>query len=237
MGVPGPWSQAAKFVFEFKNIPFVAVAQAGAQANDELYDWTGHRNAPVAVYEDEASRAGWSEIILLAERLAPHPALLPAGSADRAEVFGLISELASEGGLAWQRRLQMIDGMRHMPSDSRYQQVADVLGDRYGHGQTQAAAVVSRCADILAMLSDRLNAQHDRGSDYFVGDGFTAADLYWACFSQLVTPMPHDQNPMRKEARAVYQARDPEITSALDPILLAHREMVYQRHLSLPLEF
>ena len=49
IGVPGPWSQAAKYVFETKSIPYVAVAQLGGTMNNELYDWTGHRNAPIAV--------------------------------------------------------------------------------------------------------------------------------------------------------------------------------------------
>ena len=76
-GVPGPWSQAAKYVFETKSIPYVAVAQLGGTMNNELYDWTGHRNAPIAVYDDEPPRIGWQEIIMLAERLTSVPTLLP----------------------------------------------------------------------------------------------------------------------------------------------------------------
>ncbi|MDD9926044.1 MAG: hypothetical protein OXR03_09450, partial [Rhodospirillaceae bacterium] len=48
-GVPGPWSQSAKYVFEVKSIPYVPVAQLGGTPNDELYDWTGHRNAPIDI--------------------------------------------------------------------------------------------------------------------------------------------------------------------------------------------
>ena len=70
MGVPGPWSQSAKYLFEYKQYPFIAVGQKGAQENLELFAWTGHRNAPVAVFEDEAPRVGWCEIVMLAERLA-----------------------------------------------------------------------------------------------------------------------------------------------------------------------
>ena len=53
MGVPGPWSQSAKYLFEYKQYPFIAVGQKGAQENLELFAWTGHRNAPVAVFEDD----------------------------------------------------------------------------------------------------------------------------------------------------------------------------------------
>ena len=59
MGVPGPWSQAAKYLFEFKGIPFIAVGQKGGRDNPDLFEWTGHRNAPVVVFNDEPPRTGW----------------------------------------------------------------------------------------------------------------------------------------------------------------------------------
>lgn len=234
MGVPGPWSQAAKYIFEYKGISFIPVGQKGARENAELYDWTGHRNAPVAVYRDEAPRVGWYEIIMLAERIAPSPSLLPHGSAARAEMFGLITEIASEGGLAWQRRLQMIDMMRAASDDPKVRQTPDVLAARYGHGPAAVKRAGAVCNDILAMLADKLRAQAVGGSDYFVGNGFTAADLYWACFSQLLAPMAEAVNPMPMRLRVAYEA--PE-TTVVDPILIAHRDKMYARHLSLPLDF
>lgn len=234
MGVPGPWSQSAKYVFEYKSIPFLAVGQKGAQDNPELFEWIGHRNAPVAVYNDEAPRVGWYEIIMLAERLAPEPALLPAGSAARAEMFGLITEIASPGGLAWQRRLQMIDLMRAASEEPKARRIPDTLAGRYGHNRAAAEQAGAVCADILATLADKLRGQAARGSDYFVGDGFTAADLYWACFSQLVAPMAEDINPMPARLRGPYTAPD---ALTIDPILLKHRDAMYARHLSLPLDF
>lgn len=236
MGVPGPWSQAAKYVFQVKGIPFVPVGQAGGRANDELYAWTGHRNAPVAVYNDEPPRIAWHEIIALAERLAPTPALLPADSAARAEVLGIIAELASENGLAWARRLQLIDGM-HSAADQRKHRVADTLAVRYGYTPEALAGASERVADILRMLTAKLETRKARGSDYLVGSGFTAADLYWACFSQLIEPMDESMNPMPGLARELYTATDQKIVDAIDPVLLSHRDMIYQTHLSLPLEF
>ncbi len=236
MRVPGPWSQAAKYMFEVKGIPFIAVGQAGGRANDELYAWTGHRNAPVAVYNEETPRVGWQEIIMLAERLDPEPALLPKNSASRAAVFGIISELAAEQGLAWMRRLQMIEDMNAPTLDPRTYASANILEGRYGAGQKANDAVTKRCVDILSMLAKNLNEQKARGSEYFVADRFSAADLYWACFSQLVRPMEEAVNPMPTFMRDVYQARD-QVQDAVDPILMAHRDMIYQRHLRLPLEF
>ena len=234
MGVPGPWSQSAKYLFEYKQYPFIAVGQKGAQENLELFAWTGHRNAPVAVFEDETPRVGWCEIVMLAERLAPEPRLVPVSSAERAEMFGLITEMASEGGLAWQRRLVMIDVMRAAITDPAARQLPNTLADRYGYTSAGAARANGICADILAMLAARLETQAGRGSEYFVGDEFTAADLYWACFSQLVAPMAEDLNPMPKRLRGPYTA--PE-TLFIDPILLEHRSKMYERYLSLPLEF
>ncbi|MDP6829492.1 MAG: glutathione binding-like protein [Alphaproteobacteria bacterium] len=234
MGVPGPWSQAAKYLFQYKNYPFIAVGQKGAQENPELFAWTGHRNAPVAVYEDEMPRVGWYEIVMLAERLAPEPRLVPASSAARAEMFGLMTEMASEGGLAWQRRLAMIDVMRAAITDPKARQLPDTLADRYGYSSDAAARANEVCTDILAMLAGKLGAQAARGSDYFVGDEFTAADLYWACFSQLVAPMAEDLNPMPERLRGPYTAPD---SVKIEPILLRHRDTMYQRHLSLPLDF
>ena len=76
-GGPAPWSQAAKSIFQVKHIPYIPVAQHGGQANEDLVAWTGHRNAPVAMYDKEPARTGWYEILMLAERLAPTPSLLP----------------------------------------------------------------------------------------------------------------------------------------------------------------
>ena len=49
-----------------------------------------------------------AEILLLAERLAPTPSLLPADPAVRALAFGLAHEICGEAGLGWSRRLQMV---------------------------------------------------------------------------------------------------------------------------------
>lgn len=67
--VPGPWGETAKAMFKMRNFTFLPVVQEVMQPNEELLDWTGFRNAPVAIYEDEPAVAGWLEIIMLAERL------------------------------------------------------------------------------------------------------------------------------------------------------------------------
>ena len=61
-GVPGPWSEAAKALFNHHQVPFHPVQQVGGQSNDALVAWTSHRNAPVAVWNDEAPRKSLLEI-------------------------------------------------------------------------------------------------------------------------------------------------------------------------------
>lgn len=85
--VPSPWGEAAKSILHIKHIEWVAVRLA--YDSEPLKGWTGQRNGPVAIYEDERPRSGWAEILLLAERLVQAPSLLPANPADRALVFGL----------------------------------------------------------------------------------------------------------------------------------------------------
>src|SRR4030095_9499646 len=62
----------------------------------------------VAVYDDEAPRSGWAEILMLAERLAPTPALLSLVPEVRARQLLLADKFCSPGGLGWNRRLQLV---------------------------------------------------------------------------------------------------------------------------------
>ena len=105
-GVPSPWGEAAKGILHIKGIDWVAVRLV--YDSEPLRQWAGQRSGPVAVYDNEAPRAGWAEILLLAERLAPTPSLLPADPAERALVFGLAHEICGQDGLGWARRLQLI---------------------------------------------------------------------------------------------------------------------------------
>ena len=151
-------------------------------------------------------------------------------------MLGIIAELASEKGLAWERRLHMIPGM-YAAVDERMHRVADTLAARYGFTPETLERASERVADIMRMLTAKLEMQKALGSDYLVGAGFTAADLYWACFSQLVDPMDKSVNPMPGLMRGLYTATEPKVVEAIGPILLSHRDMIYRTHLSLPLDF
>jgi len=59
-GIPNPWSEGAKALFDVKKIPWTPVPQRVMGANTELGEWTGQTSAPVAIYDDEPPRTTWS---------------------------------------------------------------------------------------------------------------------------------------------------------------------------------
>src|SRR6185503_15854238 len=79
--VPSPWGEAAKGILHIKGINWTAVRLE--YTSDALKQWTGgRRDGPVAIFGNEAPRAGWDQILLLAERLQPEPTLLPTDPAE-----------------------------------------------------------------------------------------------------------------------------------------------------------
>ena len=231
-GVPSPWGEAAKGILHVKRIPWLAVRLD--QANAAMAEWTGERSGPVAMYQDEAPRSGWSNILLLAERLAPSPALLPSAPEDRALAFGISHEICGEMGLGWCRRLQGVhsglSGGGGFP-----QGVAQYLATKYGYREAEAGFYETRVLDILGMLSRRLHAQRKAGSPFYLGSALSAVDIYSAAFMALLQPLPAEHCPMPEPMREAFGSRDAVTDKALDPILLEHRDQIYAEHLELPL--
>jgi len=244
--VPGPWGESAKKIFDYKQIPYIPVAQYIGTENEDLVAWTGIRNAPNAMYEDEAPRTGWYDILMLAERLAPERALLPARSEERTEVLGVCMEICGEWGFGWARRAMM--GTSHAgPLDpERAAKVskptfgpeeAARMRKAYGASVGGPAEAPARCADIVRMLATRLHRQKAEGSPYLVGHAPTACDFYWMVFSMALEPLPHEVNPMPDWMRMSYDMIGPVLEGVKDPILLEHRDIIYARHSTLPLDF
>jgi glutathione S-transferase len=235
-GVPGPWGEAAKGIFHAKKIPFARVRQEGGGPNEALFQWTGHRNAPVAVYQDEPARTGWAEILFLAERLAPEPALIPADEAERAQMFGLAHELMGEDGFGWNRRHSLFSGFlggAEQPPPA-LQDVMGRLVRQYRYSKSAAEAANARVAAILRLFSERLRTQRAKGHEYLMGKSVSALDIYWAAMAAMVEPLPAAQCPMPEGLRSVYVIEDPALRSACSPELLAHRDRIYAEHLELP---
>jgi glutathione S-transferase len=237
VGGPFAFGQAAKSIMEVKNIPYHAVTQLPGQSNDELYEWTGFRNAPVLIYEDETPKTGWPEILYLAERINPLPRLIPKDSTDRAIMFGLGHKMFSEDGFAWSCRLMLIQGMLTQGNESPAKQLGQVLGERYGYSDTAAANAAPQATEIMATLSWQLEMQRDAGSDYFVGSELSAVDIYWANCSLMVAPLPEKVCPIDSDSRSSFVQLGRMVEIDQYPALIEHRDMMYQRHLKLPLDF
>jgi glutathione S-transferase len=230
--VPSPWGEAAKGFLHVKGIEWVAVRLT--YDSEALNAWAGQRSGPVLVYDDERPRSGWSEILLLVERLAPAPALIPKDPAERAVVFGLAHEICAEQGLGWSRRLQLIHaGLQN--AGGFPERVAKYLARKYGYTPAAGAAAGDRVADLLRFLAARLKAQRQAGSPYYVGQALTAVDIYSATFVGELDPLPPEQCKMDESTRAAFAMRDAQTETALDPILLEHRDMIYAKTLELPL--
>jgi glutathione S-transferase len=239
-GVPGPWGEAAKGVFHVKKIPYVAVRQEAGQPNDELRRWTGHDNAPQAIYEDERPRIRVSEIVYLAERLAPNPPLVPRDPHERVTLFGLLHEIGGEMGFAWCRRLQLFHPVlraRDGAVPPALRESVSHMAAKYGYSPEAAALADERVVEILGLLSDVLREQRRRGSDYLVGGALSAADVYWATFAVMLAPLPDELCPMNEGIRQAYTLTDERALAAVDPLLLEHRDRIYREYLELPLRF
>jgi glutathione S-transferase len=232
-GVPSPWGEAAKGLFHIEGIDWLGVRLA--YDSEALLQWAGERSGPVAVYGKEAPRPGWREILLLAQRLAPAPRLLPADPDRREQVLALAGTICEPGGLNWSRRLQLVHaGLQGQPGFNA--RASSYLAKKYGHDPEGGAAAGPKVAAVLGTLAARLKAQHAAGSAYFVGDALTAADVYAATAMALFKPLPQEVCEMVPATRAAFEALDPPTAAALDPVLLAHRDMMYARHLALPLK-
>ncbi len=206
----------------------MAVRQPGEDEDRTAFlEWTRQTSAPVAIFEDERPRSGWSEILFLAERLAPEPSLVPSDPRERALMFGLCHEICAEQGLAWTRRLQMLPSSPDAPRET--------MAWKYGAREQPAApGAGGRIREILALLHDQLVSQQAAGHEFLVGDRLSVLDIYWACFSNMLVPLPPEQSPMADWFRPIYTA--PEDLCP-QPDLIAHRDQIFERYLELPQDF
>ncbi len=231
-GLPSPWSEAAKGILHVKKIPYIAVRLD--QRDHDMAKWTGTRNAPVAMYDKDAPRSGWSEILMLAEKLSPHTPLLPIEPKARAWMLDCCHDICGEMGLGWSRRLEGVHngltGQGGFPAP-----IAKYLGAKYGYQAAQASQYTARVAALLNMLAQYLHQQRDTGQRFYVGTELSALDIYSATFMAYFCPLPQDQCPMEGYMRAAFDGVQESIAAALDPILLEHRDFIYAEYLELPL--
>lgn len=234
--VPSPWSEAAKGIFHVKQLPALAVRfRPGDPA---LEAWSRSHNVPAVMNDDEPSRTGWAEILALAERLGGAASLVPAGVDARARLFGMANELAGEGGLGWCGRLVMIEaslasgGVRGFPVP-----VAQRLAAKYGYAPERLPAARARIVEVLGAFDHLLAASRAAGHDYLMGPVLTALDIYLATFLTPFVALPEADCPrMAAPARPAYASLHEQMGPAVPPALVAHRRLVFDRHLPWPIE-
>ena len=139
---PGPWGQAAKMLMEIRNIPFIPVRQIPFDDNVDLVEWTGTRNAPVAVFNKEAPLESWLDILMLSERVGEGVSLLPPRSVDRAQCIGLAHEICGRDGLGWWRRLSIFANRLALTQGGKVAPVPAHILNAYG-AEPQAMAVAA----------------------------------------------------------------------------------------------
>jgi len=227
--IPSPWSEAAKGCFDVKGIDYLGVRQRIGDA--ETRAWTGHHNAPVALFDLEAPLTNWADILALAERLQPSPSLIPDDEDGRLAMFGLSHELLSPDGLGWSARMLMIqaglttDGARGFPPPA-----AAYLAPKYGYAPERVPRARARIAAVLGALAARLSG----GSDYLIGDRLTAADIHAAVTLNVLLPLPEDLCPTLPVFRHACDTLDEDVKALIPGTLRAHRDRIYERHLKLP---
>ena len=237
-GVPGPWSEAAKGLFRVRGVDYAPVFQEGGGANEAILAWTGHRNAPTAMYNDEAARVTPVEMINLAELLGSGPSLVPDAIAERVTMFGLLNEIAGEQGFAWSARTLMFAAMVENAGEAAMAS-NPMLAD-YHFDATEVATAPAKIIAVLERLSQQLSAQSAAGSRYLVGERLSALDIYWACFSQMLDPLPPEVNPMPDYLYGIWGLTAKAIESAgfqPDSALLEHRDYIFPTYLTWPLDF
>lgn len=232
-GVPSPWGQAAKTIFEVKGLDYVAAPWQPGEPNENIVAWSGEASGPIVAWAKEKPIHRWIDILYLAERLAPKPSLIPADASQRALMIGLSNEICGELGIGWNRRLQLF-----APAYASGNPPAGVsrMGDKYGFNEGAVKAAGERIAGSLKALSIQLKSQHARGVNYFIGDSLSALDIYWTAFANLLDPLPKEQCPMPDAYRPGFTVTDPIVKAALDPLLLEHRTRIFRDHFRNPME-
>ena len=232
-GIPSPWSEAAKGILHVKKIPYQAVQLD--HHNKEMSAWAKTRSAPVAVFNDDQPRNNWLDILLLSERLQPSTPLLPKDEEERATVIGLCQMICGEGGLGWLGRLDSVHKGLNGEKGGFAPPVAQYLASKYGYEESMEHNYESGLIRIIETLSTRLKRQQAAGSKYLFGEQLTALDIYFSTFIAYFSPLSDADCAMLPPLREVFSTNSSAIEAVLDPILLEHRDFIYQQHLELPL--
>jgi glutathione S-transferase len=233
-GLPSPWSEFVRSCFHVKRVPYSLVdARDADQGLTYIRTLTGQESLPVVFWNDERPRSNWLDQLLLAERISPHPRLLPEGPLERAKVVGLIAELCSEAGFGWHRRVMMIARLLTEPAfGERERGIGHYLSKKYRHNTDSVEGSTKHCEEVVLTFGGLRSAGHD----YLLGSTLTALDLAWAAFAALIQPLSEGLCPMKPLWRNLYTWMPSVTPRHTLEALLSHRERIYRDWLPLPVD-
>lgn len=232
-GMPSPWGQAVKAMMEYKGLDYLVGPQQPGGPNPELVAWSGVNSGPVVAWNDQRPINRWDDILLLLERLVPDKPLVPQGGTERLQLFGLGHEICGELGFGWNRRLDMI---RPAMDFGQAPEGIVSMSNKYGYNETDVEFASQRTIALLALLAEILTAQKDKGSEYLIGADVTAADFYWAAFSNLVLIQPPEECPLDPAVLPMFENTPADVAAAVDPILIEHRNRIMRTYFNIPME-
>jgi len=226
--MPSAWGVAAKAMMDYKGLDYLLAHQIPMSENPALLAWSGTNSGPVAAWNSESPINRWDDILFLIERLAPEKPLVPEDATERIQVLGISHEICGELGFGWNRRLDMMRPPEGQPPSD--------FGKKYSYNDTDAALANKRVITLIKELATILKAQAKQGSEFLVGNSITAADFYWAAFSNFIVLQSQEECPVNPQARPMFENTPAEITAAIDPILIEHRDRIMRTYCKLPLE-
>jgi glutathione S-transferase len=230
--LPSPWAEAAKGILHVKG--FDAVLVRFSSTEKAVREWMGWHNVPVLLVPGEPIRTHWTEILETAERLDAKrdgPSLVPTDEDDRMRLFGLAHELLGENGLVWSSRLLVIHrGLVTEGQEGFPLRIAQYLAPKYGYAPDRVDAARGRVRSLFDRFARLLE-----GKTYALGDSLTALDLYVATAIAPLAPMSDELCPgTHPIVRHAFATGAPDLSNSIPPILVAHRDRIYAKHLELP---
>jgi glutathione S-transferase len=214
-----PWSERARWGFEFKGVPYEKQDYQVGAGEEELKKQTGQAQVPVllvngTVIPDSTAILNWLE------EHKPEPALLPRSDKERAEV--MLWEELMDWVLGPQGRL-LIASRLLRSHDAQMQQAGQFFGQKYHYSPYAGEHAKAAVGRILTILKHAL-----AGREYLVGNTFTRADLTTVAILAIVNPPPDEIfffPPPLREAFTDSVALDPAFAS-----IFAWRDQIYRKH-------
>ena len=230
--LPSPWSEAAKGILHVKGIDAQLVRFTST--DKAVREWMGWHNVPVLLVPGEPIRTHWTEILEAAERLGAErgsPSLIPTDEEDRMRLFGLAHELLGENGLVWSSRLLVIHrGLVTEGKEGFPLRIAQYLAPKYEYASDLIDAARARVRSLFERFARLLE-----GRTYALGNALTALDLYIAAAIAPLAPMSDELCPgTHPVVRHAFATASPDLSSSVPPVLVAHRDRIYAKHLELP---